>query len=28
MPGMSHWLLGEPGWEAVCDRSLTWLDSL
>jgi pimeloyl-ACP methyl ester carboxylesterase len=28
MPGMSHWLVGEPGWEAVCDRSLTWLDSL
>lgn len=28
MPGMSHWLIGEPGWEAVCDRSLVWLDSL
>jgi len=28
MPGMSHWLIGEPGWEAVCDRSLAWLDSL
>jgi pimeloyl-ACP methyl ester carboxylesterase len=28
MPAMSHWLIGEPGWEAVCDRSLTWLDSL
>ncbi len=28
MPGMSHWLLGEPGWEQVCDRSLTWLGSL
>ena len=28
MPGMSHWLIGEPGWETVCDRSLTWLDSL
>ena len=28
MPGMSHWLIGEPGWEAVCDRSLAWLDSI
>jgi len=28
MPGMSHWLIGEPGWEQVCDKSLTWLDSL
>ena len=28
MPGMSHWLIGEPGWEVVCDRSLTWLDSI
>ena len=28
MPGMSHWLLGEPGWEAVCDRALAWLESL
>ncbi len=28
MPGMSHWLISEPGWEAVCDRSLAWLDSL
>jgi pimeloyl-ACP methyl ester carboxylesterase len=28
MPGMSHWLIGEPGWESVCDRSLVWLDSL
>jgi non-heme chloroperoxidase len=28
MPGMSHWLIGEPGWEAVCDRALAWLDSL
>jgi pimeloyl-ACP methyl ester carboxylesterase len=28
MPDMSHWLIGEPGWEAVCDRSLAWLASL
>ncbi|MES2256084.1 MAG: alpha/beta hydrolase [Pseudomonadota bacterium] len=28
MPGMSHWLIGEPGWEQVCDRSLAWLESL
>lgn len=28
MPSMSHWLIGEPGWEQVCDRSLTWLGSL
>jgi pimeloyl-ACP methyl ester carboxylesterase len=28
MPGMSHWLIGEPGWEKVCDRALAWLESL
>jgi pimeloyl-ACP methyl ester carboxylesterase len=28
MNGMSHWLIGEPGWEKVCDRSLAWLASL
>jgi pimeloyl-ACP methyl ester carboxylesterase len=28
MPGMSHWLIGEPGWEAVCERALAWLASL
>jgi pimeloyl-ACP methyl ester carboxylesterase len=28
MPGMSHWLIGEPGWETVCDRSLAWLASI
>jgi pimeloyl-ACP methyl ester carboxylesterase len=26
--GMSHWLPGEPGWEAVADRALIWLDSI
>jgi pimeloyl-ACP methyl ester carboxylesterase len=25
MPKMSHWLIGEPGWEAVADRCLAWL---
>jgi pimeloyl-ACP methyl ester carboxylesterase len=25
MPGMSHWLPGEPGWEDVADRVLRWL---
>ena len=28
LPGMSHWLVGEPGWEQVCDRSLAWLASI
>jgi pimeloyl-ACP methyl ester carboxylesterase len=26
MPGMSHWLVGEPGWERVAGDTLTWLD--
>ena len=25
MPGMSHWLVGEPGWEAVAATTLAWL---
>jgi pimeloyl-ACP methyl ester carboxylesterase len=25
MPGMSHWLVGEPGWDDVAGRVLTWL---
>lgn len=25
MPQMSHWLVGEPGWEAVTDATLAWL---
>lgn len=25
MPGMSHWLLGEPGWDQVAEIALTWL---
>jgi len=26
MPGMSHWLVGEPGWEAVAQTVLRWLE--
>lgn len=25
MPGMSHWLVGEPGWETVAETALHWL---
>ena len=25
MPGMSHWLIGETGWEAVAETTLEWL---
>ncbi|MDO8902296.1 MAG: alpha/beta hydrolase [Phenylobacterium sp.] len=25
LPEMSHWLPGEPGWEAVADQALTWI---
>jgi non-heme chloroperoxidase len=25
-PGMSHWLVGEPGWEEIADRALEWLE--
>jgi non-heme chloroperoxidase len=28
LPKMSHWLVGEPGWEKVCDRALAWLETL
>ena len=27
MPGMSHWLIEETGWEAVADATLEWLAS-
>jgi pimeloyl-ACP methyl ester carboxylesterase len=27
MPGMSHWLVGEPGWEAVAEAALRWLSA-
>jgi len=26
--GHSHWLIGEPGWEKIAARALTWLDSM
>lgn len=25
LPGMGHWLIGEPGWEALADKALSWL---
>jgi pimeloyl-ACP methyl ester carboxylesterase len=25
MPGMSHWLIGEDGWETVAGATLDWL---
>jgi pimeloyl-ACP methyl ester carboxylesterase len=25
MPGMSHWLIGEPGWDAVAHLCLEWI---
>jgi pimeloyl-ACP methyl ester carboxylesterase len=25
LPGMGHWLMGEPGWEAVAEVCLAWL---
>jgi len=26
LPGMGHWLIGEPGWEALAARALAWLE--
>lgn len=26
--GHSHWLIGEPGWERVASRALTWLEQV
>ncbi len=28
LPGMGHWLIGEPGWEKLADQALVWLQSL
>jgi non-heme chloroperoxidase len=28
LDGMGHWLIGEPGWERLAQRSLEWLASL
>jgi pimeloyl-ACP methyl ester carboxylesterase len=25
LPGMGHWLIGEPGWEVLAERALSWL---
>ena len=25
LDGMGHWLIGEPGWEKLAERALTWL---
>ena len=27
LPGMGHWLIGEPGWEILADKALGWLKS-
>lgn len=27
MPGMSHWLIGEEGWEEVAEIALSWLET-
>ena len=26
LPGMGHWLIGEPGWEKLVKRALGWLE--
>ncbi len=26
LPGHSHWLIGEPGWEKIAGRALAWLE--
>ena len=28
MPGMSHWLIGEEGWEDVAGHTLGWLGAV
>jgi len=27
VPNMSHWLVGEPGWQGVADLALSWLSA-
>jgi non-heme chloroperoxidase len=27
-PGMSHWLVGEPGWDRIAARALAWLEEI
>ena len=28
VPGHSHWLIGEPGWEKIAGRAMSWLDGV
>jgi len=28
IPGMSHWLVSEPGWEKIAERALRWLEEI
>jgi pimeloyl-ACP methyl ester carboxylesterase len=28
LDGMGHWLIGEPGWEKLAKRALTWLEKV
>jgi pimeloyl-ACP methyl ester carboxylesterase len=28
IPGMSHWLMGEPGWEKIAGRAIEWLGGI
>ena len=28
LPGHSHWLIGEPGWEKIAARATAWLDGV
>ncbi len=28
VPGASHWLAGEPGWEATAEQCLAWIEAL
>jgi len=28
MPGMGHWLMGEPGWQTVAETCLAWIGDL
>jgi len=27
IPGFSHWIIGEPGWEVFAEATESWLDS-
>jgi pimeloyl-ACP methyl ester carboxylesterase len=28
LPGHSHWLIGEPGWEKIAARAVAWIDDV